>query len=715
MKTIRYEIDHEQIVTLTFDAPDARVNTMTQQWEQDLQQAVDRLTAARDAIRGVLLMSAKDTFFAGAELKDVQQLQPADAHRMFASIESTKRQFRRLETLGKPVVACLAGTALGGGWELALAAHYRVAVDNPKIQFGLPEVTLGLLPGAGGVTKTVRMLGLLDAMPYLLEGKLMKPADAAKLGWIGKLVSSPDQLRGAALAWIAEHPSAVQPWDDKGYKIPGGAPSAPKVAQALTVAPAMLRKKTRGLYPAPEAILSCMVEGAQVDFDTALRIESRWLTQLCADPVTKNLIHFFFDRNLVKSGASRPKLVPKWKATRVGILGAGMMGAGIAYTTAMRGIDCVLKDVSQDKAEQGKAYSRKLTDKRVEQGRMNAEQQADMLARIHATADYADLRGCDLIIEAVFENRELKAQVTGEAEPLLAAGGIFSSNTSTLPISGLAAASARPEKFIGLHFFSPVDKMELVEIIVGDQTDDDTLARAYDYVLQIGKTPIVVNDSRGFYTSRTFGTFVMEGAAMLEEGIPAPVIENAALAAGMPVGALAVLDETSLSLSVHVMEQAMADFKTEGKPYVTQPGQALVARMLKEHQRAGRAAGGGFYSYPEGGKKQLWSGLKELFEKPGVEYDFEQLRDRFLFRQAVETLHCMAEGVLRSGHDANIGSIFGIGFPAWTGGAYRFIESQGMENFIRRSRELAVKYGERFTPPTLAADWQPGQIKGDAQ
>ncbi|WP_051155321.1 3-hydroxyacyl-CoA dehydrogenase NAD-binding domain-containing protein [Noviherbaspirillum massiliense] len=713
MKTIRYEIDGDRIATLTFDAPDAAVNTMSQQWQEDLAQALDRLEADRDAIRGVLLRSAKDTFFAGADLKEMLEHGPVDAAKVFDDVQRMKAQMRRLEKLGRPVVACVNGTALGGGWEIALTAHHRIAIDNPKTQLGLPEVTLGLLPAAGGVTKTVRLLGLLEGLPYLLEGKIMKPADASRLGLV-QLAADEAAMLAAAREWITAHPNAVQPWDEKGYKIPGGTPSSPKIAPALSVAPAMLRQKTRGLMPAPEAILACAVEGAQVDFDTALRLESRAFCSLLTHPVTTNLIHLFFDRNAIKSGMSRPRSIPKWKASKVGILGAGMMGAGIAYANANRGVECVLKDVSLEKAEQGKAYTKKLTDKRVAKGAMSPERQADILARILPTDKAEDLQGCDLIIEAVFEKRELKAQVTRESEPMLAAGGFFASNTSTLPISGLAKASARPQKFIGLHFFSPVDKMELVEIIVGKETEEETLAHAYDYVLQIGKTPIVVNDARGFYTSRTFGTFVMEGAAMLEEGIPASVIENAALAAGMPVGPLAVIDETSLSLSLHVMEQTMADLAAEGKTYVKQPGEALIERMVKEFKRAGRAAGGGFYDYPQGEKKRLWPGLKEVFEKPRVSYDFDKLRDRILYRQAVETLRCLAEGVLRSGHDANIGSIFGIGFPAWTGGAYRFIEAQGLQEFSKRAHALAEEFGPRFAPPSLPVGWQPGDKSASA-
>ncbi|HNI85779.1 MAG TPA: 3-hydroxyacyl-CoA dehydrogenase family protein, partial [Ottowia sp.] len=527
--------------------------------------------------------------------------------------------------------------------------------------------------------------------------KLFGPREALEIGVVHELVASSDELRPRALAWIAEHPQAAHPWDVKGYKMPGGTPANPKIAGALVVAPAMLKLKTRGRYPAPEAALAAMVEGAQVDYDTASRIESRYLASLMTGPVARNMINtFFFNLNAIKSGQSRPQVATRFKPQKVGILGAGMMGAGIAWAQASRGIATVLKDVSLDKAEQGKAYSAKLTQKRVDKGRMSAPEQQALLARITPTADAADLKGCELIIEAVFEQRELKAKVTQEAEPMLAEGGFFASNTSTLPISGLARASRDARKFVGIHFFSPVDKMKLVEIIRGRETDDETVARAYDYVLALGKLPIVVNDSRGFYTSRTFGTFVMEGAAMLGEGIPAAAIENAAVQAGLPVGPLAVLDETALSLSVHVLDQTRADFAAEGKTYQATPGELLVERMVKELGRPGRAGGGGFYDYPQGGRKHLWPQLKALFEKPDTAWSVQDIQDRLLYRQSVETARCLAEGVLTSVHDANIGSIFGIGFPAWTGGAMQFIYGQGIEAFEQRCAALAARHGDGF-------------------
>ena len=694
---IHYELGADRIVTLTFDAPEGTVNTMSQAWKHAFTENVARLEKEKDTFDGVILASAKKTFFAGAELKDVVKLTAADAPQMFRGIEAVKADFRKLEKLGKPVVAAINGTALGGGFEICLAAHCRICVDDPKIQLGFPEVTLGLLPGAGGVTKLTRLLGLQAAFPYLIEGKLMKPADAAKLGLLQGLAKDAAGALAMARDWIKANPSPVQPWDAKDYRMPGGTPNSPAVSQMLAVAPALLTAKTRGLYPAPEAILAAMVEGAYVDFDTAMRVESRYLAKIAVGQVAKNMITaFFFNLTAIRSGASRPKDVPRWKPAKVGILGAGMMGGGIAYATATRGIPCVLKDVSLEAAQKGKGYTEALLTRR--------KASLDPLNLITPTASVDDLAGCDLIIEAVFEKRDLKAQVTKESEPKLVPGGVFASNTSTLPITGLAMASAKPENFIGLHFFSPVDKMPLVEIIKGAKTSPETMARAYDYVLAISKTPIVVNDSRGFYTSRTFGTFVMEGCSMLAEGIPPAIVENAGRLAGMPVGPLEVIDQTSMSLSLHVMVQTRADMEAEGKTYVPAPGQDVVVRMVKEFNRPGRAAGGGFYEYPKEGKKFLWPELAKIFGKPGASYDFDELKERILYRQAIETARCLEEGVLTNVGDGNIGSIFGIGFPAWTGGALQYVNNIGVKKFVARADELAKKYGERFAPPKLLRD-----------
>jgi 3-hydroxyacyl-CoA dehydrogenase / enoyl-CoA hydratase / 3-hydroxybutyryl-CoA epimerase len=705
METIRYELDADGIATITFDAPGSPVNMMTLPWQHDLAEAAAQLVRDKERIKGVLLASAKTTFFAGAELKSVLTLKAEDAAESFARIEAMKKSFRTIETFGRPVVALLGGAALGGGWEVALAAHARFALDDRKIQFGTPEVSLGLIPGATGITKTVRLLGLMAANPLLVEGKLFGPREAVELGLVDGLGDDLASLRAQALAWIADHPHATQPWDRKDYRMPGGTPSNPKIAAGLVVAPAMLAQKTRGLYPAAQAILEAMVEGAMVDYDTATRIESRKLAKIMVGQTAKNMITaFFFDMNAVKSGKSRPAGVPKSKPSKIGVLGAGMMGAGIAHAAASRGIACVLKDVSLDKARAGFESVRKVTVPLVAKGRMTEVQQADLLNRITPTGDAADLQGCDLIIEAVFEQRDLKATVTREAEPMLAAGGVFASNTSTLPITGLAQASARPEAFVGLHFFSPVHKMKLVEIIRGAATSEETVARAFDVVTALGKLPIVVNDSRGFFTSRVFGTYVMEGAAMLAEGIPAPLIEHAALAAGMPIGPLAVLDETALSLSVHVLEQTRADLAAAGQAHEAGRGELLVERMVKEFKRPGRAGGGGFYEYPAGGAKHLWPELKRLFERAEAAPPIEELTQRLLYRQSIETARCLTEGVLTSTFEANIGSIFGIGFPAWTGGAMQFIESEGRERFIANADALAARHGEGFALSAAVRD-----------
>lgn len=700
MDTLRYELSDDGIATITFDEQGSPVNTMTLQWQHDLAEAAAQLVRDKERIKGVLLASAKTTFFAGAELKSVLKLRAKDAVEGFGRIEALKKSFRTIETLGRPVVALLNGAALGGGWEVALAAHARFALNDTrdrKIQFGTPEVTLGLIPGATGITKTVRLLGLMAAQPYLLEGKLFNPREALELGLVDGLADDVAALRAQALAWIASHPDAVQPWDRKDYQLPGGTPSNPKIAAGLVVAPAMLAQKTRGLYPAAQAILEAMVEGAMVDYDTATRIESRKLAKTMVGQTTKNMVTaFFFNMNAVRSGKSRPQNVLRWKPAKVGVLGAGMMGAGIAHATASRGIACVLKDVSVDKARAGFEAVRRITAPLVAKGRMNELQQAGLLNLVTPTAEVADLNGCDLIIEAVFEQRELKAAVTREAEPMLAAGGVFASNTSTLPITGLALASAAPERFIGLHFFSPVHKMKLVEIIRGERTSDETVARAFDFVTALGKLPIVVNDARGFFTSRVFGTFVMEGATMLAEGVPAPLIEHAALAAGMPVGPLAVLDETSLALSVHVLDQTRTDLAAAGEAFESGAGELLVERMVKELNRPGRAGGGGFYDYPPGEAKHLWPELKARFERAGAPAAIDDLKQRLLYRQSIETARCLAERVLTSVADANIGSIFGIGFPAWTGGAMQFIDAEGRERFIGIADALAEKHGARF-------------------
>ncbi|MGQ7958297.1 3-hydroxyacyl-CoA dehydrogenase NAD-binding domain-containing protein [Pseudomonas sp. SP16.1] len=699
---IRYEKGQDAIVVLTIDMPGQSANTMNAVYREAMGQIVARLEAEKDSIAGVIVTSAKKTFFAGGDLGELIKVTKADAKPFYDMVLGIKGQLRRLETLGKPVVAAINGAALGGGWEICLACHHRIALDNASVQLGLPEVTLGLLPGGGGVVRMVRLLGLEKALPYLAEGKKVRPDAALKAGLIHDLAADRDEMLAKARAWIAANPAAKQPWDVQGYKIPGGTPSSPNVAQMLAIAPSVLRDKTKGCFPAPEKILCAAVEGAQVDFDTAQIIEARYFTELTCGQVAKNMIGtFWFQLNEINAGSSRPQGIAQYVTKKVGVLGAGMMGAGIAYVSAAAGIEVVLKDVSVEAAEKGKAYSAKLLDKKVSKGHMTAEQRESFLARIRATDSDADFAGCDLIIEAVFEDRALKARVSAAAEAAALADAVIASNTSTLPITGLATAVQKQDKFIGLHFFSPVDKMPLVEIIRGEKTSDETLARGFDYVMQIRKTPIVVNDSRGFFTSRVFGTFTNEGLAMLGEGIGAALIENEARKAGMPVGPLAISDEVSLSLMNHIRQQTLTDLAAEGKTIAEHPAFAVIELMLNEYKRPGKAAGMGFYEYPADGKKYLWPELKARFEKADAQIPQQDVRDRILFIQAIETVRCMEEGVLQSVADANVGSIFGIGFAAWTGGALQFINQYGVKDFVARAQYLAERYGERFLPPAL--------------
>ncbi|MFZ3208303.1 MAG: 3-hydroxyacyl-CoA dehydrogenase NAD-binding domain-containing protein [Geobacteraceae bacterium] len=701
MSGFLYGKDSDNIVTVTMDMPGETVNTMNAAFPGYMEETLARLEKEKDEITGVIITSAKESFFAGGDLKSLLTITEEDKPVFFNKINQMKSYLRRLETLGKPVVAAINGAALGGGYEICLATHYRIAQKNPKSEIGMPEVSLGLLPGGGGVVRMVRLFGLQNALPYLMEGKKLKPEKALEAGLVHELAENREDMMAKARAWILANPDAKQPWDQEKYKMPGGTPSSPAVAQMLAIAPAMLIKKTRGLMPAPEAILSAAVEGAQVDFDTAMRIESRYFTNLVVTPVAKNLINFFFQMNKVNAGDSRPKGIEKSKVKKLGILGAGMMGAGLAYVSAKAGIEVVLKDVSLENAEKGKSYSTQLLDKQIAKGRSTPEKKDGLLALIKPTADANDLAGCDLIIEAVFEDKDLKAKVTQEAEPFLNEGGVFASNTSTLPITGLAEASKNPELFIGLHFFSPVDKMPLVEIICGKKTNEKALALSFDFVQQIRKTPIVVNDSLGFYTSRVFGSFTDEGCALLEDGVNPIMIDNLSKLAGMPVGPLTILDEVSQQLVVKVRKANKKLLEAEGKKCEEVASDRVVKFVTEENGRNGKAYGGGFYDYPADGRKTVWPELTKHFFKADNKISFEDIKDRVIFRQVIEAVKCLEEGVLRSVQECNIGSIFGIGFPPHTGGQLQFINTYGINKFIGRANELAEKYGARFTPPAL--------------
>jgi 3-hydroxyacyl-CoA dehydrogenase / enoyl-CoA hydratase / 3-hydroxybutyryl-CoA epimerase len=700
MSGFRYTKDAEGIVTVTMDL-NGPVNAMNGEYFEEMGRTVDRLEKEED-LNGVILASAKSTFFAGGDLRELMATAPGTQAQFMAHMETIKRQLRRLEKLPVPVVAAINGAALGGGYEIALACNRRIVLNDPLAVVGLPEVTLGLLPGGGGIVRLVNLLGLETALPYLLEGTRAKPAEALKAGLIDEIVERAEDLIPAARAFIkAQAGAGAQPWDRRTHKIPGGTMAQPHIAQFVSATAVTLSKKTRGLLPAPERALAVAAETTIVDFDTALRIETRGFTSLVMTPQAKNIINtMFFQMKDVQGGASRPKSIAQSKVRKLGVLGAGMMGQGIAYVSALAGIEVVLRDVTLEAAEKGKAYSEKLLRAAVEKGRMDEAAKVATLGLIRPIVDVTELEGCDLIIEAVFENLELKARVTKEADRYLTAGGVFASNTSTLPIGLLAQAAQQPESFIGIHFFSPVDKMQLVEIICGEKTSPMALAAAFDYTRQIGKTAIVVNDSLGFFTSRTFGTYLDEGARLLKEGVNPILIENLGRQIGMPAAPLAVQDEVSQELTRKVAEtqRAMGVFNSKADNSVATE---VCELLIKDYGRAGRHHGGGYYEYPPGGEKYLWPKLFELFHDKNQSLPEQDIKDRLLFRQVIESIKCLQEGVLRSVADGNVGSILGIGAPMWTGGFIQFVNTFGLERFAQRSAELDKRYGTRFMPPEL--------------
>ncbi|WTP61732.1 3-hydroxyacyl-CoA dehydrogenase NAD-binding domain-containing protein [Streptomyces phaeochromogenes] len=715
--TIRWEQDETGVVTLVLDDPAQSANTMNQAFRDSLTVIADRLEAAvqadPDSIRGIVFTSAKKTFFAGGDLRDLIRVTPETAQQLLDGGLAIKRDLRRIETLGKPVVAAMNGAALGGGFEIALACHHRVALDAPGSKIGCPEVTLGLLPGGGGVVRTVRLLGIADALlKVLLQGTQYSPQRALENGLVHEVAATPEEMLAKARAFIDANPESSQPWDKPGYRIPGGTPSNPKFAANLPAFPANLRKQTNGApYPAPRNILAAAVEGSQVDFETAQVIEARYFVELAAGQTSKNMIQaFFFDLQAVNSGANRPKGVEPRQVRKVAVLGAGMMGAGIAYSCARAGIDVVLKDVSAEAAAKGKGYSEKLCAKAVSRGRTTQEKADALLARITPTADPQDVAGCDAVIEAVFEDSALKHKVFQEIEHIVEPDALLCSNTSTLPITALAEGVERQVDFVGLHFFSPVDKMPLVEIIKGERTGDEALARAFDLVRQIRKTPIVVNDSRGFFTSRVIGHFINEGVAMVGEGIEPASVEQAAAQAGYPAKVLSLMDELTLTLPRKIRAESKRAVEESGGTWTAHPADAVIDRMVDEFGRPGRSGGAGFYEYGEDGRRAgLWPGLREHFTRAGgaeAEIPFRDMQERMLFSEALDTVRLLEEGVLTSVADANIGSIFGIGFPGWTGGVLQYINGYegGLPGFVARARELAERYGERFTPPALLVE-----------
>ncbi|WP_238364067.1 3-hydroxyacyl-CoA dehydrogenase NAD-binding domain-containing protein [Mesobacterium pallidum] len=703
MEDFIYDKDAAGIVTVTMNMQGQGANTMNKRFEPGMRALLDRLEA-EEGLTGVVFASAKSTFFAGGDLNDLLATDKAD-QAAFEFIEANKLVYRRLERLPVPVVAAINGAALGGGFELCLACNRRIVLDSPRAITGLPEVTLGLLPGAGGVVRMTALLGLEKALPLLLEGRQLKPAKALETGLVDEIVAEADQLVPTAKAWITANPGAhQQPWDTKGFRYPGGDALHPRIRQTVVASSAMLFAKTRGLMPAPERILDVAVNSMRMNFDAALRFETRAFIGLVPTPQAKAAITtFFFGMQAIKGGAVRPA-GDRWKAGSATVLGAGMMGAGIAYAHAKAGLPTALLDTEMTKAEKGKGYSETLCDKAIKRGRMSDAAKAALLGQITPVTQAPE--GSDLIIEAVFEDIDLKEKVIKDTFGTLSDDGIYGSNTSTLPISVLAKACPDPTRFIGLHFFSPVDKMKVVEIIMGAQTSQDTLRRAYDYVQQIGYMPIVVNDSRGFFTSRVFGTYLDEGCQLLVDGMAPVAIERAAWAAGMPVGPLQVFDEVSLILSQKVREtHAALDARLGVDSQFGAQNTATVAVTdpMIEMGRGGRHYGGGFYDYDAAGERILWPGLAQ-FAKRNAEITHQDAIDRLLYRQAIETLRCLHEGVLMTEVEANLGSILAIGFPAHTGGAIQFIRGLGIDAFAARAAELAAQYGDRFAIPEGALD-----------
>lgn len=697
MHNLSVTLDADGVALIGIDVPGRSLNILTVELQQELAAVFDEL-AANEAVKGLVIHSAKARgFIAGADLLELVKNFERGTSKVQARDQSAslQRLTRRMETCGKPVATAIGGLALGGGLELALATHYRVLADVPAAQVGLPEVSVGLLPGGGGTQRLSRLIGVAQALPLLLDGKPVGPQRALELGIVDEL-AAPADLIARARAWVLANPQASQPWDRKGWKpadqrqlaYPNG-PLMPKILQAHVAA--------RGNYPAPLAILSCVGEGLQVDIDTGLRIEANYFAQLLTSPVARNLIRTqFINKAAAEKLSRRPQAPQRTQFSRIAVLGAGQMGAGIAQVAALAGIDVVLLDASEDQARA--AHQRIAGDlgKAIKRGTLRQEQADAALALIRPTAAYADLAEAELVVEAVFEDLAIKAEVTRRAAEVLGPDVLFASNTSTLPISLLAEAFPRAQQFIGLHFFSPVERMPLVEVIRGRTTSDDSLARALDFIGQLKKTPIVVNDSPGFFTSRVFGSYVDEGFLMLKEGISPQLIEQGARHAGMPVGPLAVADEVSLELQLKVHRQALE----LGLDERFQRGAAidLVKTMVHTLQRPGRRGGGGFYDYPQEAPKQLWSGLASHWPVAALQPDLEDIRLRVLSIQALEAARCVEEGVVDEAADADLGSTLGIGYPTWTGGVLSYIDTLGVAAFVAQCDALAERWGERYRP-----------------
>jgi 3-hydroxyacyl-CoA dehydrogenase/enoyl-CoA hydratase/3-hydroxybutyryl-CoA epimerase len=708
MAYIRLEKDSDGIVELIFDQPGKTVNTMGREYDEAMRAAVAKLVAmvAEGGVSGVYVRSGKPKqFFAGGDINEMlnMDLNPSAEEKaeMYIDVMATKAPLRQLETLGVPVAVGLNGPALGGGFEIALACHYRVAIAG--IQVGLPEAMIGLMPGAGGVVRMTYLLGMQEAIGLISQGRRLKADKALEKGMLHELADDEVDMHARAKAWIKVNAGAVQPWDQDGYIIPGGGPDETANQGLIFFGPANVMVQTKNLMPAQNAIFACVVDCARVDFDTAQKIEGRYFLSLLLDQTARNMMTtFFVQMEALNKGANRPDVSERFKCKKLGIIGAGQMGAGIATVAAQKGIQVVLKDISQQNADRGRAYAEAFFTKGVSKGKMTEESMHDCLALIYATAAYADLADCDIVIEAVFEDRVIKAAVTAECEVMMASDSVFASNTSALPISDLAQASVRAQNFIGMHFFSPAEKMPLVEIVRGKQTSDETLAKAFDLAQQLGKTPIVVNDAPGFFTTRVISKTVTQGAIMLEEGINPVLIESAARDSGSPVGPLAAIDEISQETAYKNGQQSKTDTIAQGREWQDNAASRILDRMVNEFGRKGKVHGGGYYEYPNGGKKYIWPGLKDAFAADGyIDIPYQDIKDRLTFSQCLEAVRAMEEGVIDVVGDGNIGSIMGIGFPAQTGGVFQAINAYGLKAFVMRAKELEAHYGNDFTVPAL--------------
>ena len=710
MADFTYELGDNGVAIITWNLPGKSMNVLSLEGSALLDSFIDK-ALADDAVKGAVLTSGKDSFAAGMDLNVLAGLREGSENPAQAIFDFTMNghgMMRKIERAGmdpktnkggKPIVAALPGTTLGIGLELALACHHIIAAENPKARIGLPEIMVGLFPGGGGTTRLVRKMGAMAASPHLLEGKTYEPAKAKSAGLIDEVVPA-DELLARAKEWVLNATDAdiVKPWDQKGYKMPGGTPYHPAGFMTFVGAAAMVHGRTQGVYPAAKALLSAAYEGALVPFDTALKIEARWFTHVLMNPSSSAMIRsLFVNKGALEKGANRPAVADQ-TVKKVGILGAGMMGAGIAYVSANAGIEVVLVDQAQEAADKGKSYSEGILDKGMARKKVTPEKKETVLGRITATDDYSALAGCDLIVEAVFEDPKIKAEVTQKVEAIVGDACIFATNTSTLPISDLARASARPEQFIGIHFFSPVDKMMLVEIIRGKETGDVAVAKALDFVRQIRKTPIVVNDARFFYANRCIIPYINEGLRMVGEGVPPAMVENAAKLVGMPLGPLQLVDETSIDLGVKIAKAtraAMGDAYPDGEV-------DDVIFWMADQGRMGRKSNSGFYEYDEKGKRTgLWTGLADKFPTAAEHPELSEVQHRLLFAQVLEAVRALEDGVLMDIREGDVGAILGWGFAPWSGGPFSWLDILGAGRAVEICDALTERYGSRFSTPAL--------------